>query len=212
MAIKWTRESYIPKGATKISAKGFDAVVYIYYRHSTAENTLILYATGFAGKAQKPTFNYRFKSAESRAKYVARWFGQIGEQMKRRAAYKAERKAEDAKPHGVQVGDIFRASWGYEQTNVEYFQVVALRGTRQVMVREIGKHYEENGFMSGRCAPAASDFLTDSCALGKGNEAKVCVVRGDAIKIDSVRTASRLTPTMVGSLKVYPTAYESHYA
>ena len=55
MAIKWTRESYIPKGATKISAKGFEAVVYIYYRHSTAEDALIPYAVGFAGEAQKPT-------------------------------------------------------------------------------------------------------------------------------------------------------------
>ena len=39
--------------------------------------------------------------------------------------------------HGVKVGDIFWMSWGYEQTNNNFFQVVELRGTQMVKVREI---------------------------------------------------------------------------
>lgn len=38
---------------------------------------------------------------------------------------------------GVRVGDIFYASWGYEQTNVDFFQVVALVGNSSVRVREV---------------------------------------------------------------------------
>ena len=42
-----------------------------------------------------------------------------------------------ANKYGVKVGDIFSASWGYEQTNVDFFQVVALVGESSVRVREV---------------------------------------------------------------------------
>lgn len=38
---------------------------------------------------------------------------------------------------GVKVGDIFCSSWGYEQTNVDFFQVIALVGEKSVRVREV---------------------------------------------------------------------------
>ena len=38
---------------------------------------------------------------------------------------------------GVKVGDLFSMSWGYEQTNVDYFQVVALVGASSVRVRGV---------------------------------------------------------------------------
>lgn len=38
---------------------------------------------------------------------------------------------------GVVVGDIFSASWGYEQTNNNFFQVVALAGKESVRVVEV---------------------------------------------------------------------------
>lgn len=46
-------------------------------------------------------------------------------------------KAEAANKFGVKVGDIFRATWGYEQTNNDFFQVVALVGESSVRVREV---------------------------------------------------------------------------
>ena len=39
--------------------------------------------------------------------------------------------------YGVQVGDIFSASWGYEQTNNDFFQVVELVGESSVRVVEV---------------------------------------------------------------------------
>lgn len=38
---------------------------------------------------------------------------------------------------GVKVGDIFSASWGYEQTNNDFFQVIALVGNQSIRVREV---------------------------------------------------------------------------
>lgn len=49
---------------------------------------------------------------------------------------KAEPKPTENK-FGVKVGDLFCASWGYEQTNVDFFQVVALVGASSVRVREV---------------------------------------------------------------------------
>lgn len=37
----------------------------------------------------------------------------------------------------VAVGDVFVSSWGYEQTNVNFYQVVALHGKTMVTIREI---------------------------------------------------------------------------
>lgn len=38
---------------------------------------------------------------------------------------------------GLKVGDILISSWGYEQTNVDAFQVVALVGSSSVRVKEV---------------------------------------------------------------------------
>jgi hypothetical protein len=50
---------------------------------------------------------------------------------------KPEPKAEAVNKFNVKVGDIFRATWGYEQTNNDFFQVVALVGESSVRVREV---------------------------------------------------------------------------
>lgn len=39
--------------------------------------------------------------------------------------------------YGVKVGDLFHTSWGYDQTNNDFFQVIALCGESSVRVREV---------------------------------------------------------------------------
>lgn len=52
-----------------------------------------------------------------------------------------EHRAECEQPtpnaDGVHVGDIFECSWGYEQTQADFFQVVALKGKHTAVVVEI---------------------------------------------------------------------------
>lgn len=38
---------------------------------------------------------------------------------------------------GVKVGDIFSASWGYDETHASFFQVLSLAGAESVRVREV---------------------------------------------------------------------------
>ena len=72
------------------------------------------------------------------------WYGYSTEEAARAAINgeevpKAEpkAKAEKVNKFGVKVGDIFSASWGYEQTNNDFFQVIALVGESSVRVREV---------------------------------------------------------------------------
>lgn len=46
-------------------------------------------------------------------------------------------------PRGVKVGDIFYTSWGYEQTNLDFYQVVGLVGKVTVKLRKIAKDTTE---------------------------------------------------------------------
>lgn len=42
-----------------------------------------------------------------------------------------------ANKYGIKKGDFFSMSWGYEQTNVTYFQVVELVGTCSARIKEV---------------------------------------------------------------------------
>lgn len=74
------------------------------------------------------------------------WYGYTDEATARAAiegktetkapAKKAE-KAAAVNKYGVKVGDLFRATWGWEQTNNDFFQVVELVGEGSVRVREV---------------------------------------------------------------------------
>lgn len=56
----------------------------------------------------------------------------------------AAKKAEPVNKYGVKVGDFFNISWGYEQTNVNWFQVVELVGAVSVRVKEVYPDYESD--------------------------------------------------------------------
>ena len=71
----------------------------------------------------------------------------------------------------IQVGDIFRMSWGYDQTNVDYFQVVRLT-PKGVVVREI-EHEEvpgtNKGGMSCMVRPLKDRFAKQSHWIADNN-------------------------------------------
>lgn len=66
-------------------------------------------------------------------------------------------------PEPVKVGDLFSMSWGYDQTNVNYFQVTRLT-PKGAYVREIGAESVPNtqGFMCENVRPKKDAFLNRS--------------------------------------------------
>ncbi len=71
--------------------------------------------------------------------------------------------ANKSNPHGIKVGQIFSMSWGYDQTNVNYFQVTRTSDSG-VWVREIGAVSVPGtqGFMCENVKPAKDKFLDRS--------------------------------------------------
>jgi hypothetical protein len=94
-------------------------------------------AIGYFGNAQNPSFNYLFRSAERMEAYIAEQVASGCASIEFKNKLKAERKAKLAEPNPLQVGDVLLCSWGYDQTNADYFQVKALIGKRSVKIQKI---------------------------------------------------------------------------
>lgn len=76
-------------------------------------------------------------------------------QAKKRSAH-----GKGADPEGpVKVGDIFYNSWGYDQTNIDWYQVVGLtKSGKSVKIKPIAGKIKETGFMSGTTTPKKGKF------------------------------------------------------
>ena len=78
----------------------------------------------FGGKRSKPDWHYYYVTAEKRDEAISRW---VSGQRSHVERIKADRKARNA-PHGFKPGQLFYASWGYDQTNVNYYRLEKLKG------------------------------------------------------------------------------------
>lgn len=79
----------------------------------------------------------------------------------------AEAKANMKNP--FKVGQIFYDSWGYEQTNIDFYQVIEVK-PKSVVIREIkGDRKYDASFqsMSGKVFPLKDQFADDSIPLLK---------------------------------------------
>lgn len=144
MMTKEDRAAYkaaFTRGKTKIAVKGLELEFYVEDRGFRL--------MAFRGTAGKPFAHYTFKTAAQREAYMKR----LIESEKISAAYKASRKP-SAKPRKLQVGHILYTSWGYDQTNTDFYQVTALKGETMVIVQKLASSTEETGFMSGKTLPA----------------------------------------------------------
>jgi hypothetical protein len=195
------RKHYVPKGARRFADRKSTAVVYAYER-DLPDGKLGLFLIGFHGKAQKPDFHYRYSDPakrEARAQeHFKAWQAAEARKVERREAAKGFQS--DAK-----IGDIFRSSWGYDQTNVNYYQVVALRGKSQVVLREIGKEREDAGLWEQyKSVPRPDAFIGDPFVRRVGEY---------GVKIESFEYARKLEPiAMVGGKPVFAAAHETNYA
>lgn len=63
-------------------------------------------------------------------------------------------------PHSIKVGTIISNSWGYDQTNVDWYQVVKTTPFC-VYLRPIAEEIEQTGFMCGQSSPKPGVFVSD---------------------------------------------------
>lgn len=60
------------------------------------------------------------------------------------------------------VGDILVCSWGYDQTNVDFYKVLSLSPSgKSVSIQRINSIIKEDGFMCGKSVPAVPHTVSN---------------------------------------------------
>lgn len=195
-------QRYIPEGY-ELSWDDQDLGIQVYYKDLPNQ----ICGLCFVGRAVKPTWRYRFRNEEQRLAEVTKTF----EWVNRRAKQKAEKKAELASiKHDVKVGDVFKSSWGYDQTNIDFYEVIAVSG-KSVTVCAIGQISEGNGcYLQGVCVPATGTFI------GKPFKKLIqyhSATSGPHIKVCSHRHAWRIEPVaVIEGVKIFEQSTWTAYA
>ena len=121
-----------------------------YLKRKTKINTL------------KNVFAYRFKSEEERLNYVYSYMDKLLLNLEDKKVQKEQQKIQnDKEASEINVGDIFHYSWGWEQTNCEFFQVIEKPSPKTVIVARIGYEIvKETSWASADVRPIKDSFLT----------------------------------------------------
>ena len=169
LTLEMKRKRYIPgSGTRKVTAKNTNAVAYVY------ELCGAPYAAVFFGNQSKPVGHYKFKSPEKREDYIKRAF----EAQANSITSKTKRKAERVKiGNKLQVGHILKSSWGYDQTNVDFYQVLEVKSASVIICKISSTEIEATGWAQGKVVPVIDTFL--------GEPFLKRVLDGDTIKIES---------------------------
>lgn len=98
----------------------------------------------------KVEFNYFFSNEEKANQFVLDFIKKIDLWDKRKQEDKQSKK--DQLKMGLEsgilkVGDIYYSSWGYEQTNIDFYQIIEVKGQYATFV-EINSAVVENSYYS----------------------------------------------------------------
>ena len=110
------------------------------------------------GRASKPQIYATFRSEEEREEYIKRFLNNKASDEEAKAKRRVEQKL--TKDHNFKVGDIFYTSWGYDQTNIDFYEVVNVRGSR-LDLRELRKETVGQSGTYDEVKPIPGDYASD---------------------------------------------------
>ena len=119
-----------------------------------------LVLTAWRGRSLKPVYHYLVRDQD----HAARALGELVARATAAEAIQAKAKAKRAEEKAAnqskfKPGLILCNSWGYDQTNIDYYQVTKVSKTgATVTVRRIGKNSKPTGHMSETVSPAPGAF------------------------------------------------------
>ncbi len=154
--MKLTRDFYIPEGAKEIKAATTDAVAYTNDYPDGTKYTVMV----FGGKRTKYDKYYGFKTKEDRENYILKYFAQQENlaDSKKKWAEKQKAQAEENQK-SYQVGDILVSCWGYDQTNIDFYQIVE-RTAKMATIQKIASEYlEYDSASEDKVVPAKDKFI-----------------------------------------------------
>jgi len=123
------------RGKDPIVPEGTDLAIWTYARSNAITPFL---AIAFAAKSSKPLWHHAFRTEMSRDQYIentAKGRRQALEEKNKRLQERREFK------HEFNRGDILVSSWGYDQTNIDYYEVTKVIGPQMIEMRKISKKY-----------------------------------------------------------------------
>ena len=141
------------------------------------------------GRQSKPIYAFYFDSEEHRTSFINQKVALSQDQLDFKNAKKAER---DNFVPTVKVGDIFCSSWGYEQTNVGFYQVLEKPSKHFVIVRELCQDIVngtlDDGGMSCKVTTRKDKFIEKSLptkykVAKYGNEQGIRIHRSETATI-----------------------------
>ncbi len=173
---KFAIPRYIPADSFEVKRGGVDAVVYLYRSISSG-----LCAIGYKGKSNKSVFNYRYPSEQKRSESVDKFFEGLKKDAEYKANYKNDAKAKQAEViANLKVGDLFYSSWGYDQTNVDFYKIVGKKN-KMVEIVEVGKVLQSSS--------GSADYVVADSSRIIGEVMKKFVSAHGSIKVRSCANA-----------------------
>lgn len=159
----------IPTLQNRFFALGFNLI--INYDTMTAK------AERLKSKAfiQKPLFHYRFGTFQRLIEFSIQWISnreaiKASEEKKKALKKEALQKME----HNFKVGGILYDSWGWEQTNIDFYQIIEVNA-KSIKIRRIASKYapeQDNRGLSSMAAyvmPIQDEFIKDEILSKKIN-------------------------------------------
>lgn len=138
------------------------------YRLDINEELLTAKATKIKSKARfpKPEFWYRYRTKERMIESIQEFINRKEEILN----YQNERKqkisqARENMSHGYKAGEIYYDSWGYDQTNIDFYKVLEA-GKKSITMIKIGSKYAENQ-PSGNSPMSAYVVPNPECLIGE---------------------------------------------
>ena len=135
----------------------------IYTWEAMQKGKLRYFAAIWKGRAKKPATYARYMSETHRDKSVADEIRYWKEKVAGKAADSAAKKAFS---HGYKVGDTLYSSWGYGQTNIDFYEVVDASSAKTIKMRKVGKQVVKQETGSDYVVPTKGIF-SDSKVLTK---------------------------------------------
>lgn len=110
---------------------------------------------------EKSIYAYRFPTMEQLLAHVDNFLSRIISNAEFDKKEKEARKQrQEAEAANLQVGDVFVSCWGYEQTNVDFYQIVEKKTNKTATVRKIAcVSVKETGWASDMVKAAKDSFI-----------------------------------------------------
>lgn len=144
-------------------------------------------AKAWSGKADKPAWYYSFRNVVRAEAYVAEYIMRVAaseHSRDQRTASKAAARASLKASDHYAVGDVIYNSWGYDQTNIDWYQVVEVKA-KSIVIREIaGNSNDHGGPSGGRTAPRRNDFCGKPMLKPLDEEGRISFKHGAGSKWD----------------------------